>query len=244
MSLKQHLDVVRRRIHEACRRCGRLPSAVTLVAVTKGVPADGIQEAIALGLTELGENRVQEARAKQLATGFRPQASGTALEPAAGSRQPVRWHLIGHLQSNKAGHAVELFDVIHSVDSLALVEELERQAERRGRSIGVFVQVNVSGEQTKCGCHPDEACALARAVNRCAHLRLNGLMTMAPFTQDPEEARPHFRRLRQLRDETATALSLQGAALSLSMGMSQDFEVAIEEGADVVRIGTAIFRGT
>jgi pyridoxal phosphate enzyme (YggS family) len=136
---------------------------------------------------------------------------------------------------------VELFDVIHSLDSERLAEEVERQAAKQARAIDVLIQVNVSGEATKFGCNPEETSALARTVMHLPHLRLKGLMTLAPFAEDPEQARPHFRRLRQLRDELAVACSLQPAACSLSMGMSQDFEVAIEEGADVVRIGTAIF---
>ena len=250
MSLKARLDSVRHRIAAACRRCGRQPSSVTLVGVTKGVPPGLISEAVAAGLTDLGENRVQEARAKLQATGYKLQASGFGLPLGACSLQPVRWHLIGHLQRNKAKHAVELFDVIHSVDSLELIEELERQAAGRrlhaagageARPLEVLVQVNVSGEKTKYGCTPQEASTLVQAVSQRRHLKIAGLMTMAPFSENPEDARPHFRRLRQIRDEVVVACRLQPAACSLSMGMSQDFEVAIEEGADIVRIGTAIF---
>ncbi len=255
MSLKQHLDVVRQRIHEACRRCGRTSSAVTLVAVTKGVSADVMQKAIALGVMELGENRVQEARQKQNALGSRLKAQGNSLQPSALSLQRhVRWHLIGHLQSNKVKRALELFDVIHSVDSLELIEELERQAAKwaqgsrlkaqGGRavaSVGIFIQVNVSGERTKFGCRPEDTVALVRAVTQGPHLSLRGLMTIAPFVEDPERTRPHFQKLRRLRDDVAVAFSLEPSTLSLSMGMSQDFEVAIEEGADLVRIGSAIF---
>lgn len=192
---------------------------MTLIGVTKTVPADVVGEAIRAGLTDLGENRVQEAQAKRAAL----TASG-----------PVRWHLIGHLQRNKVKQALELFGVIHSVDSLALANELDRHAGQRGTRVDALVQVNVSGEATKFGCAPQEAVSLAHSVTRLAHLRLVGLMTMAPFAEDPEAARPHFRRLRQVRDEI-------DASLKLSMGMSGDFEVAIEEGADFVRIGTAIF---
>ena len=215
--LREQIASVRERIAQACARVGRDPATVTLVAVTKGVPAERIREAVALGLTELGENRVQEARAKR-------QALGTL---------PVRWHLIGHLQRNKAKPAAELFDTVHSVDSSALVGALD-EAAADARPLEVFVQVNVSGEATKHGCRPEEAAALVQAVRQSTRLRLRGFMTMAPFTSDPERARPHFRRLRRLRDDIAQDSSL-------SMGMSQDFEVAIEEGADVVRIGTAIF---
>lgn len=232
---------------------------MTLVCVTKGVPPDVIQQALALGVIDVGENRVQEAHAKQQAAGFKLQASGISMQPVAWGLQRVRWHLVGHLQRNKVKDAVELFDVIHSLDSERLAEELERQAAKRRvqgsrfqvqgpallplnlQPLEVFIQVNISGETTKFGCSSEETSALARTVMHLPHLRLKGLMTLAPFAEDPEQARPHFRRLRQLRDEVAVACSLQPVACSLSMGMSQDFEVAIEEGADVVRIGTAIF---
>lgn len=248
--LRQRLDDVRQRIHAACQRAGRDPASVTLVAVTKSVPPAVIQEAVHWGLRDLGENRVQEARQKQDALGSRLKAlGGFGLEPTASSLQPVRWHLIGHLQRNKAKRAVEVFDAIHSVDSLALIDELERQAARcqlqaasqNARFAEIFVQVNISGEATKFGCRPHDAKELARAVTQQPHLRFRGFMTIAPFSDNAEGARPHFRLLRALRDEVAGACHLPPEACSLSMGMSNDFEVAIEEGADIVRIGTAIF---
>lgn len=220
--LAQNLARVRVRMHAACARVGRDPASVTLVAVTKGIAVECIREAVACGLTELGENRVQEA-----------------LEKIAALSVPTaRWHLIGHLQRNKAKHAVELFSVIHSVDSIELAETLERHM---NKPLEVFIQVNVSGEDTKFGCTMEEALPLARRVMQLPHLRLRGLMTMAPFADDPERARPHFRRLRELRDELLSHLSPRTSHLALSMGMSGDYEVAIEEGADLVRIGTALF---
>ena len=264
--LQEQLQQVRERISHACQRCGRDPSSVTLIGVTKTVPADVVGEAIQLGLTDLGENRVQEAQAKRQALGFTLHASGSSVQPVACSLQPVHWHLIGHLQRNKVKLALELFDVIHSVDSLALVHELERcaiaqlpapparRSQEPGRAgsglqdsgamktpIKVLVQVNISGETTKYGCQRQDAHVLAQAILRCSSLKLCGLMTIAPFSENPEVVRPYFRRLRELRDEMAAACSLQPAALCLSMGMSGDFEVAIEEGANFVRIGTAIF---
>jgi len=253
--LSRRLDDIRQRIQQACRRCGRAPDSVTLVGVTKGVPPERIEEAIRAGLTDLGENRVQEAAAKQLAQGSRLKAQGedSSLQPSAFSLERVRWHMVGHLQRNKAKEAVELFDVIHSVDSLKLIEELERQAAKlaqgsrlkaqgkRIRRVEVFLQVNIAQEATKFGCTPEDAMQLAAAVRRCPHLSLRGLMTIPPFTEDPVGARGYFRGLRTLRDQLAGALSLEPSALSLSMGMSHDFEVAIEEGADLVRIGTGIF---
>ena len=240
--LAKSLADVRQRIHQACQRCGRDPHTVQLVCVTKTVPIETIREALALGVTDLGENRVQEARAKQTALGSGFWARGP--QPSALSPERVRWHLVGHLQRNKAKDAVELFDVIHSVDSLALADVLEEQAAKRRTArlpLDVFVQVNVSGESTKLGCSPEEVVTLAPTVMRSPHLRLRGLMTIAPFSDDPENARSHFRRLRALRDSVASSFQLPASSVLLSMGMSGDFEVAIEEGADVVRIGTAIF---
>jgi pyridoxal phosphate enzyme (YggS family) len=193
---------------------------VRLVCVTKTIPVEIIRQAIALEVTDIGENRVQEAREK------------FPMLPAG-----VRYHLVGHLQRNKAKDAVELFDMIHSVDSLALAEALEEHAakHRVGRTtLEVFLQVNVSGETTKFGCPPDQVETLARRVKELPHLHLSGLMTIPPFSDDPEASRPHFRRLRELRD------ALDGRLL-LSMGMSSDFEIAIEEGAAMIRVGTAIF---
>lgn len=254
--LAENLARVHQRIRQACERRGRDPSSVALVCVTKGIPVETIREVVALGAAELGENRVQEARVKQVALGSRLKVQGEDLEPRTLNLERVRWHLIGHLQRNKARQAIQLFPVIHSVDSLQLAEELERQAAKRvasgewrvtGHPLDVFIQVNVSGEMTKSGCRPQEAEALARHVASQPHLRLKGLMTIAPLVEHSEDARPHFRQLRVLRDEIQehlfhAALITQHSSLLLSMGMSQDFEVAIEEGADLVRIGTAIFR--
>ena len=253
MSLAQRIEEVRHRIVQACRRCGRSPASVTLVAVTKTVPIDLISSAVTLGITAFGENRVQEAQAKRQALSFRTQAAGctdaiqSTMQPESCGLQPVRWHLIGHLQRNKVKEAVGLFDAVHSVDTIALAEVLGRHAAARAQPLDVFVQVNVSREATKFGCAPEQAQALADTVAAQPHLRLIGVMTIAPYADDPEAARPIFRRLRQLRDELTQRWSARPLShfatlpLRLSMGMSHDFEVAIEEGADIVRIGTAIF---
>jgi hypothetical protein len=233
-SLEERLRQIRARIAEAAQRAGRSPGAVTLVAVTKGVPAQTIREALAAGVRDLGENRLQEALAK------RAQLTVAGRAGEAG-QDAVRWHLVGHLQRNKAREAVRWFDVVHSVDSLPLIEALERQAAGRSRALEVFVQVNVSGESTKFGCRPGQLPEVASALQECAHLRLAGLMTIPPFAEDPQASRPWFDRLRQLRTELAASLGRPAAELRLSMGMSHDFEVAIEAGADVVRIGTALF---
>lgn len=238
--LRHRLALVRQRIQRACERSRRDPSSVTLVCVTKTIPADVIERVLALGLTDLGENRVQEARLKQTALGSRLKVEGQPPEPRTMNLERVKWHLIGHLQRNKAKMAVELFDVIHSVDSVVLVRELDRHA---ARPLDVLVQVNVSGETTKFGCRPEETGSVAQQILRATHLRLMGLMTIAPLSDDPESARPMFRRLRELRDGLMRSMSHapRPMSLQLSMGMSQDFDVAIEEGADLVRVGTAIF---
>lgn len=210
---------VRGRVAAAAGRAGRRPEEITLVAVTKGVPLSRIREAVAAGVTELGESRVQEAIPKI-----------SALRAAA------RWHLVGHLQHNKAGLAAGLFPVIHSLDSVRLAEALSRHAPRR---LDVFIQVNVAREPQKYGVAPEDLADILRRVAGLPDLRVVGLMTIAPLHPDPEHARPVFRRLRTLRDEVAKVL---GTALPhLSMGMSDDFEVAVEEGATVVRVGRAIF---
>ena len=245
--LTAQLDAVRQRIRQACARAGRDPHSVTLVAVTKTVPAELIRQAMALGLVEFGENRVQEARDKLAALGAQARQH---------DGHPIRWHLVGRLQRNKARHAVELFDAIHSIDSAELATELERRLanwaggsrqrhEPRATSgeatLDVFIQVHVTGEPTKSGCRPQDAEALADVVLDCPHLRLKGLMTIPPFSHDPKHARPHFRRLAELRDTPTRAVGQPFGSMKLSMGMSGDFEVAIEEGADVIRIGTALF---
>ncbi|MEW6031636.1 MAG: YggS family pyridoxal phosphate-dependent enzyme [Bacillota bacterium] len=219
-----NLERVRERIARAARRAGRAPEDVRLVAVTKGVPVDRVRRAIELGVSDLGENRVQEGAAKRAAL--------------AGDVTAVSWHLIGHLQTNKAGRAAETFDLIHSVDGLRVAEALSR---RVSGSLPVLLQVNVSGEASKFGVGPEEAGELLRAVSRLPGLVVRGLMTMAPLVDDPEETRPIFRRLARLARELG-GLRLPGVSLDLlSMGMTQDFEVAISEGANLVRIGSAIF---
>ena len=225
MVLRDALATVRQRLEQACRHANRDASAVTLVGVTKGVPLELVREAMGLGLRDFGENRVQEARAKI----------------AAIDHQDVHWHFLGHLQRNKAKDAVGLFSVIHSVDRRELIIELARQALTQSRKPEVLIQVNVSGETTKFGCRAEDVDALARAIEEQPALRLGGLMTMAPFSSDAEASRPYFRHLREIRDRLAKALGRPPGELKLSMGMSQDFEVAIEEGADWVRVGTAIF---
>jgi len=222
--IADNIKRIQRRIENACSRCGRDPSGVRLVAVTKTVSVEKIREALAAGAVRCGENYIQEARSKRGVLG------------AAAS-----WHFIGHLQSNKARQAVELFDLIHSVDSLHLAESLDRAAAAKNRIMPVLVQVNISGEQSKHGIDPHETAQLVRRIAGLPHLRVDGLMTIPPLLPSPEDSRPYYAALRRLRDDLTGQLAGGNTLAELSMGMSSDFEVAIEEGATLVRVGTAIF---
>jgi pyridoxal phosphate enzyme (YggS family) len=222
MDLEGNLDQIRKRMQAACDRSGRELSSVSLLAVTKGQPPQAIRAAADLGLRCFAENRVQEARAKI------PQCPGN-----------LRWQLIGHLQSNKCRDAVSLFERIQSLDSLSLAAELDKWAARAAKSLPVLIEVNVAGESSKFGYRPEALVAELKALNALQRLEIHGLMTIAPWSPEPEKVRPVFRRLRELRDQCQELL---GAPLTeLSMGMSGDFEVAIEEGATVIRLGTALF---
>lgn len=216
------LQLVRDRIAAACARAGRDPGSVRLVAVSKTVPVAGVAEALAAGQTLFGENRVQEALAKMSEAG--PEAT---------------WHLVGHLQKNKARHAAGAFELIHGLDDSELALELDRRAAIRSMTQPVLVQANLSGETTKHGSDEDELIPLLTAVAGLPHLELRGLMIIPPPVDDPELSRPWFRRLKDLRDRAASILAQP--LPELSMGMTDDFEVAIEEGATLVRIGRAIF---
>ena len=210
---------------EACRRSGRRPDEVRLVAVSKTVPVERIREAYESGLREFGENRVQEAEAKR----------------AALSDLSVAWHLMGHLQTNKARLARELFHWVHSVDSLRVAQKLDQAAVSSGDKLPVLLQVNLDEEPTKFGTREAEVMSLVEQIGRLATLELRGLMILPPFFEDPEQARPYFRRLRELARSIASR-NFPGVSIEdLSMGMSHDFEVAIEEGATIIRVGTAIF---
>ncbi len=222
-TIPARLEAVRRRIGEAARRAGRDPGGVRLVAVGKTWPAPVVARAVRAGVTDLGENRVQEAAAKK------PEIP------------PARWHMIGPLQSNKARLALETFDVIQTIDRPRIAERLGRLLETDwpGRRLPVLLEINVGGEPQKAGALPADAETVARTVLRWSGLELRGLMTVPPFSEDPEASRPFFAELAALRERLQDRL---GHPLpELSMGMSHDFEVAIEEGATIVRVGTAIF---
>jgi pyridoxal phosphate enzyme (YggS family) len=226
--LGARLEGVRRRIAAASGRAGRRAEEVTLVAVSKTHPAALLRAAAEAGAEDFGENRVQEAEAK--------------IEELRRAAPRVRWHLIGHLQSNKARRAVKLFDLVHTVDTAALAARLDRLcAEEERERLDVLAQVDLGGEATKNGAREEELPALAAAFASCRRVRCAGLMTLPPFFEDAERVRPYFRRLRELRDEWRARGLFGEAAGELSMGMSHDFEAAVEEGATLVRVGTAIF---
>jgi pyridoxal phosphate enzyme (YggS family) len=224
MDLKKRLENVNDRICKAALKCSRDPESIHLVAVSKTIPANRVKEAIELGVTILGENYVQEARNKFNVLGT----------------YPVSWHFIGHLQTNKAKYAVRLFDLIHTVDTLKLAQELDQQAKKVGKFQDILIQINVAKEPSKSGSDMENSANLIKDIMLFENLSVKGLMTMPPFFNTPEKARPYFIALRNLRDQIQK--TIPGVVLDeLSMGMSGDFEVAIEEGATFVRIGTAIF---
>jgi len=224
--LRQRFADITTRIRIAAGKAKRSPADIRLIAITKTHPASLIKEALALGASDFGENRVQEAEGKILEVG----------------RQNLSWHLVGHLQANKARRAVKLFDVIHSLDSPELAQRLDRLVEEEGRGpLPVLVQVDLGQETTKSGIDPDHLPKLTERLATCENLKLIGLMTLPPFFENPDDTRPFFRQLRELRDELAVQGHFGDGRGELSMGMTHDFEVAIEEGSTMVRIGTAIF---
>lgn len=222
MDLRSRHEEITERIARAASRAGRDPSGVTLVAVTKTLPEDAVRAAFSLGIRDIGENRVQELIAKKEALGD----------------LPLRWHLIGHLQTNKVRQIIREVTLIHSVDTLHLVERIAEAAPDVADPVEILLQVNTSGEVTKFGASPTEARPLAEGIARFPSLRLRGLMTLGPLTDDEEAVRASFRLLRRLREELRELLPPDAV---LSMGMSGDYEIAIEEGATIVRIGTALF---
>jgi pyridoxal phosphate enzyme (YggS family) len=224
--IADRVAAVRERIARAAARAGRRPDEIALVAVSKTFPADDVRAAFAAGVREFGENRVQEAEAK-IAAAADLRAHG------------LRWHLVGHLQSNKARKAAALFDRIHSVDDLELGRRLSRIGDELRQVVRVFIEVDLAGEKTKQGLAEAQLLPTLTAWRGLPSLGVDGLMVLPPFEEDAERSRPYFRRLRELRDEALAAGVLQGRGLS--MGMSHDFEIAIEEGATLVRVGSAVF---
>ncbi len=216
MSIRANLRELEKRIDRACERANRLPTEITLIAITKGFEASSIKEAFACGITQFGENRVQEAQTK--------------IDQLIDLKPHITWHMVGHLQTNKVRLAIAIFDIIHSIDSMRLAEIVNSHSPKR---LPVLLEVNVSAEASKSGFSADELLQAAPQIKRLPNLEIKGLMTVAPMTANPEEIRPVFRKLREFRQQ----LELE----HLSMGMTDDFEVAIEEGATMIRIGRAIF---
>ncbi|BCB97380.1 YggS family pyridoxal phosphate enzyme [Dissulfurispira thermophila] len=227
--LIENISNILKKISHAAMRAGRSPDEVKLIAVTKTVSVEAIKEAVDAGLRIFGENRVQEAQKKIQSLKLEVQNSR------------IEWHLIGHLQKNKVKYAVQLFDLIHTVDSIELAEELNKQAEKIKKTQRVLVQIKLSEEETKHGIPEENLMPLLEKINELKNLKLEGLMTMPPYFEDIEGVRPYFKRLREIRDNINSLRIMHYALRELSMGMSNDFEVAIEEGATMVRIGTAIF---
>jgi PLP dependent protein len=228
MSIAENIAWVRGRIAAAARRADRNNAEITLMGVSKTFPAERIREAYAAGLRVFGENRLQEFSDKATALRNLPDAE---------------WHMIGHLQTNKAAKAAELFNAVDSLDSVRLADKLNASAESASKILSVLIEINVGGEQAKSGVAPDsdELEQILRSAPRWRNLEMRGLMTVPPYTEDPEGSRSYFRQLRQIRDRIAQRMLPQIGTAVLSMGMSHDFEVAIEEGATCVRVGTAIF---
>jgi hypothetical protein len=225
MGIKENVAQVQQQMAAACRRSGRGPDDVKLVAISKAFPAQSIRAAYEAGLRDFGENRVQEAAAK------RPALSDLS----------ITWHMVGHLQTNKARAARELFHWVHSVDSFRLAQKLDQAPSSGGGRLPVLLEVNLGGEDSKAGVGESEIIQLAEQISQLATLEIRGLMVIPPFFDDPEQVRPYFRRLRELAEETDAKNIANVSMRELSMGMSHDFQVAIEEGATLVRVGTAIF---
>jgi pyridoxal phosphate enzyme (YggS family) len=223
--IRDRLARVQEQIARAAERAGRSPKEITLIAVSKTFDSSIVQQAVDAGALDLGENRVQEAASK--------------VEIVKGD--PLRWHLIGHLQSNKTRLAVRAFDVIHTIDSRELAERLDRIAGEENRTLTVLAQADLANEPTKSGADETKLAGIIEALDAARHLDLKGLMTIPPFFDSPEQTRPYFRRLREILEELNRSRSAERQLTDLSMGMSHDFEVAIEEGATMVRVGTAIF---
>ncbi|MFH1354762.1 MAG: YggS family pyridoxal phosphate-dependent enzyme [Candidatus Omnitrophota bacterium] len=227
--VKANLNRIKERIVRACSRINREPESITIVAVSKNRTVEEIREAIEAGIGNIGENRVKEALSKYNNLRLNTYDLGQ-----------IKWHMVGHLQSNKAKDAVELFDLIHSVDSLKLAGEINKQAQKIDKIQEILIEVNTSGESSKYGFKPEEAIAAVKDLIAFKNIDLKGLMTIAPIVDNPQGARPYFKMLRELRDQIRN-LRITTYDLQLSMGMTDDFAEAVEEGADIIRLGRLIF---
>ena len=228
--IEENVRKIKERVALACSRVNRDPAAITIVAVSKGRSVQEIREAAAAGITDVGENRIQEAAVKY-----------NGLRLAACGLRPVKWHLVGHLQTNKVKDAVKIFDLIHSVDSPHLAVEIDKEAAKINKVQDILIQVNTSGEVTKFGLKPDAAVEVIKEIAGLKNISIKGLMTIAPLSDNPEQTRPYFRALRELKDKLVQLWTVDCGLWTLSMGMTDDFEVAIEEGATMLRLGRAVF---
>lgn len=223
--LNNNIKNINNKIKLACKKCERDPSEITLVCVTKGVDPFRMSEVLVHGIRDIGENKVQEALKKK-----------NAVLPG------FKWHMIGHLQTNKVKDAIGIFDLIHSVDSLDLAKKIDKEAKKQGKTIEVLVQVNTSGEEAKYGIKPEETSLFLREASSLTNIKISGLMTITPLAEDPETVRPYLRKLREIKESINQEMIPNMEMKYLSMGMSQDFEIAIQEGANIIRVGTAIFK--
>jgi pyridoxal phosphate enzyme (YggS family) len=230
--VKDNIIEIRKRISLACSKVDRDPGAITIVAVSKGRTPEQIRQAVQAGLTDIGENKVQEALLKH-----------RLLSTVNSELSTIKWHMVGHLQSNKVKEAVEIFDLIQSVDSLRLAEEIDKQAARIKKIQDILIEVKTSAEESKFGLKPEETIEVIKEVAKFKNISIKGLMTIAPIMDNPQDARPYFRMLRELKDRINSLSTVNRELLTLSMGMTDDFEVAIAEGSNMVRIGRAIFGG-
>jgi len=232
--LKDNLQKLQEKIYSICQKIGRNPSEIVLVAVTKNVSVEKIKEVISSGVRNIGENRIQEAIKK-----YEELAKSQELRAKSNS---VEWHMVGHLQRNKVKYAVKIFNLIQSVDDFELAEEISQQAKKINKIQDCLIEVKVSPEATKYGCPPDKVEELIKQTNQLINIRIRGLMAMAPFFENPEETRPYFRQAKKLFDKVRSTFNFQLSTFNfLSMGMSNDFIIALEEGANMLRIGRAIF---
>ncbi len=231
MSIQENILKIRQRVSSVCSKLNRNPAEIKIVAVSKGRPLAQIAEAAEAGIIDIGENKVQEALLKY-----------NDMRHAI-SDKPIRWHMVGHLQTNKVRDAVKIFDLIHSVDSLHLAEEINKQAAKINKVQEVLIEIKTSSEATKFGFLPEEAVKTTEAISHFKNINIKGLMTIASVVGNPEQARPCFKLLRELRDNIDKLITRNSEPITLSMGMTDDFEIAIEEGANTLRIGRAIFEG-
>ncbi|MDD5730206.1 MAG: YggS family pyridoxal phosphate-dependent enzyme [Candidatus Omnitrophica bacterium] len=228
--IRDNLSRIKERIQAVCSKINRQPDQITIIAVSKSRTADEIKEAVEAGLTGIGENKVQEASLKY------KLLSASGLGPST-----IKWHMIGHLQTNKAKEAVRIFDLIHSVDSLRLAREIDKQAAKINKIQEVLIEINTSGEEAKYGLSPRGSIEIIKEVARLENIRVKGLMTVAPVVEAPDKTRPYFRSLKELLEEINALRVTPEAIRILSMGMTDDFETAVEEGANMLRLGRAIF---